>query len=113
MRRLLDASGETIKVFHGDDTDTFYIQERQDATDIARGNWEARKADTTYSKSRDLRLKARIDVATYNKWLNEGMPAYDKHERVKWINKKLREPEYQYLKTADGPDRFRVYGSGR
>lgn len=90
------------KRFAKEDTDGTHIRLEQDISQVLERNLQERNLNDGYSKSREFRRVARIPSAVQMKWLlEEGWDCY-KPECADKLMKKLNDPDWRYLRTADG-----------
>ena len=108
MRRLLDASGDVIQVFHYDETENRpVIQTWHDPTAIIEWNKAKKVADDGYNKARDLRHVARLPLGiVYQCLAKYGVEPktwmqWSKYERMGFYRKILLAPDYKDLRTVE------------
>ena len=109
MKRILDADGATVTIFHYDDaTDTTTIQRRQDCESIVEWNKKMQTLNDGYSPSREFRRVASIPLTEFERWLAaDGLTFQDYYqqmtskERAKYRAKKLL--EHSAFRTSPGP----------
>jgi hypothetical protein len=78
------------------------IRLTQDVGALLDQNREMAKHNDGYSESRDIRRVARIPAIVRQKWLlEEGWDCMDPENEVK-LARKLNDPDYLYLRTAEG-----------
>jgi hypothetical protein len=104
MKRLLDASGGTIKTFHHSD-DTVTIQESQDVEPILEHNKRLQTENDGYSPSRDLRRVASIPSVVLMKWCQEAgisMLSFMRQpkEYRAWLRRKIYDRDNYMFLTA-------------
>lgn len=74
----------------------------QDTTDIIARNRAMANENDGYTKSREMRRVASIPYVLIQKWLHEeGWDALDP-DNTDRLARKLNDPDYAYLRTADG-----------
>lgn len=100
MRRLLDHRGDVVSVFHSFADDEVAVETKQDCEPILDENRVARSLGNQ-SSDWGLRRVASIPSVIYEQWLKEGMPAHDKAERMRFIRRKLQDPNWKNLLTDE------------
>lgn len=109
MRRLLDANGDTIQVFHYDESeDKAVIETRQDPTAILDNNARLRGMNDGYNKARDFKRIASIPdtiiyqcLAKYGVEARTWMQAWTKHERMAFYKRIYQDPDYAHVRTVE------------
>lgn len=108
MRRLLDANGDTIQVFHYDESeDKAVIELTQDPTAILDHNSRLRGMNDGYNKSRDLKRVASIPLGIIYQCLAKyGVEArtwmqWSKYERAGFYRRIYQDPDYAHVRTAE------------
>jgi len=85
---------------NADGSTTFAASQANDP--ILDYNQKLRTENDGYSPSRELRRVASIPMALIYKWKHEeGWDAFDPEHADK-LKQKLNDPDYAYLRTADG-----------
>lgn len=101
--RLISRHGQVENRFHSFGEDEIAFEMFQDCQPVLDSNKDARNNFSSAAEKRandwNFRRLASIPHTLYHEWLKEGMPPYDKRERMKFIKRKLRDPNYQYLLT--------------
>lgn len=103
MRRLLDADGGVVSVWHEDGSDE-HIEYKEDVERQIEFNKAMRSANKDVWKSANGELAAIIPPIFWIKWMNEvgaDILKWPKHETSKFLKKKLNDPDYRWLKTQD------------
>lgn len=122
MRRLLDADGGVVKIFHHDDsTDLSYVQTWHDPTAILDNNSRLRGMNDGYNKARDFKRIASIPfgiiyqcLAKYGVEPRTWMQ-WSKHERAAFYKRIAFDPDYAHVRTSEtsgqNKARFQVRGA--
>jgi hypothetical protein len=102
-RRHLLTSAAGVRYTWEDQADgTYLIHGTQDLTDVLDDNKAKANHNDGYSKSREMRRVAHIPFIIRNKWMaEEGWDCFD-HENADLLMRKLNDPDWRYLRTADG-----------
>jgi hypothetical protein len=116
MGKLLDAHGGIIKTFHTDEmTGVNTIVETQDVEPILNVNkYNQNSGHDGYSKDRTLRHFAEVPFNIIHKWMKEDqLPVHHyfkmpKDEKTKYIQKKMKDPDWQYLRAFWTPTNSRI-----
>lgn len=78
------------------------IHSTQEVAPILEWNKAAQTHNDGYTPSREMRRVASIPMALISKWLHEeGWDAFNPAHHDK-LMRKLNDPEYRYLRTAEG-----------
>ena len=106
-RRLLDAQGGIVSVFHYDEaTDRTIVSTHQDAEPILERNKQLQTLNDGYTPSRDMKRIASIPMNLAMKWVREAgisqadfwsWPGRDQNE---FFRKRYKSNEYQYVRTS-------------
>lgn len=106
MRRILDASGNVVSEFHYDETeDRTTIRRVQDCEPIVDHNKRLQSLNDGYNPDRSLKRIASIPLVVAEKWMNEdgiNWMALPKHEKRKYLARKLNDPQWRHLRTSAG-----------
>jgi hypothetical protein len=88
------------EAFYEEDGDRLIIKSTQDVESILAHN-RMLQADTTKTRTKEMRHVASIPNIIIEQWLKEGINIFQKEgwERAK---KKLNDPDYRYLRTDLG-----------
>lgn len=103
-KRLIDHDADTGESvwFESDGDDGFHLHHEQDCTPILNDNAVLRNTGLdAWRAGDDFRKEASIPNGLLMKWLAEEGIEFWKPEGMQRIVKKLNDPEYRYLKTAD------------
>jgi hypothetical protein len=85
---------------NGDGTST--ILSRQDVAPVLEANRQMARWNDGWSPSRELRRAAFIPNIIRDKWLNEeGWDAYRPDLYGEQLRRKLNDPDWRYLRTAE------------
>ena len=107
MKRLLDQHGGVISTFHYDpDGEKSTVETTQDVEPILERNKALQNQDDGYSPSREWRRIASIPLVVAQQWMKEdgvNWLALPRRERQIYLRRKLRDPQYRYLRTSAGP----------
>ena len=101
--KILDSHGGVVSEFHYDESeDKTTVNVVQDCEPIIEKN----KALQSESPDNVLgRRIASIPLVVVQKWMQEdgvNFLALPKHEKGKYLRRKLNDPEYRYLRTSGG-----------
>jgi hypothetical protein len=104
MKRLLDVQPDgLVEVFHYDEaTGRIAIEHLQNVTKLIAANKRAAAEGDGYSPSRDLREIAEIPAIILLKWMHEDGINYLDRNHFRGILRKLRDPDWAYLRTSPG-----------
>ena len=87
------------------------VETVQDVEPILEANKAAQSMGDGWTPSRDMRRVASIPLVIWEQWiletngrLHNGMT---KRERKRFVERKLKDPEYAFLRTADNTHRYR------
>lgn len=95
---------------YDEQTGVVTIKRQQDCTTVLSDNAEWRQSEQTWKKKEDRWLRyASIPLIVVEMWMAEGIDVFkaetDRHgrpnEHLKAVLKKLRDPDWQHLKTVD------------
>ena len=78
------------------------VRVSQDVAPALEANKTARNENDGYSKSRELRRVASIPASVGQKWLIEEGWWYQDPANADRLLKKLQDPDWSHLRTADG-----------
>lgn len=81
--------------------DEMALERVQDVEAILNNNKRLANEGKGYSPSRELRRVASIPLVIYEQWMQEDMPK-GKKDQAAWIKRKLRDPEWRFLRTSEG-----------
>ena len=105
MKRRLD-SGPVTSTFHYDEMeDKSIIHVEQDCEPIVERNKALQNETDGYNLDRDLKHIASIPLVIVQKWMQEdgvNFLALSKHERSKYLRRKLADPDNRFLRTSPG-----------
>ena len=105
MKRLLE-QGNVTSTFHYDEMeDTSHVRSVQDVEPILENNKALQTFNDGYSPSRDLKRIASIPLVIAQRWMKEdgiNWMTLPKHEKAKYLRRKLNDPEYSFLRTSGG-----------
>lgn len=106
MSRMRDlftsAGGVNYTIEDGDRPGESVIIGRQDASALLSENRAMANHNDGYSPSRELRRVARIPLHLIHQWkVEEGWDAFDP-DHADRLARKLNDPDYRYLRTAEG-----------
>lgn len=106
MKRLLDAEDGVVNTFHHDEmADTSYVRSVQDVEPILESNKALQTLNDGYSPSREMKRIASIPLVVAQKWMKEdgiNWMALPKHEKAKYLRRKLNDPNNRFLRTSGG-----------
>lgn len=102
---LLDKNGDMIQTFSYDDlADEVTIRTSQNVKPYLEEN-KRLQTENPYFQSRSAKRIASIPNHVTYKWLQEDgvyWPRLPKHEKRKYLARKLNDPDYRYLRTSEG-----------
>lgn len=98
MRRILGTGPVATEFMSFAEGEEMAIHRVQDVEPILDQNKRLQNDGTGWSPSRELKRKASIPLVVWELWLKEGMPEGGKEQRD-FINRKLRDPDYRWLRT--------------
>lgn len=103
-RRHLFTSGAGVSYdFEDTGNGEYLIHGTQDLTALLDRNRAMANHNDGYTPSHDMRRVATIPAIIRNKWLNEeGWDAYRPDLYGVELMRKLNDPDWRYLRTADG-----------
>lgn len=78
------------------------IRTSQDVAPVLERNKAAKNHNDGYSQGREMRRVATIPAAVGLKWLNEEGWWYQDPQYADRLMKKLNDPDWAHLRTADG-----------
>jgi len=106
VKRLLDADGGVVSTFHYDEgEETTTVSVAQDVEPILDANKAAQTLNDGYSPDRTLKRIASIPLVTVQQWMKDdgvNFLALPKHEKQKYLRRKLNDPDYRWLRTSQG-----------
>src|SRR3990167_9755618 len=105
MRKLFDAHGGTVSVFHDLNDGRVAFQQIQDVEPVIEDNKKLQTLNDGYSPSKDLRRVASVPKVVLLRWLREaGIPVRDfqkNHKRyAKWLRRKIYDRDNEMFLTA-------------
>jgi len=106
VKRLLDADGGVVSTFHYDeDGETTTVSVGQDVEPILEANKAAQTINDGYNEDRTLKRIASIPLVVVQQWMKEdgvNFLALPKHEKQKYLRRKLNDPDNRFLRTSPG-----------
>lgn len=103
---LIDSHDGVTTTFDYDEmTDTAIIQTTQDVSPILERNKKLQNEGKHRTKDKALQLAASIPSIVVHQWMiDDGVNwmALPKHEKTKYLRRKLNDPQYRYLKVSEG-----------
>jgi len=106
MWRRVDDHDGVITDFHFDEAeDRVIIRTGQDCAEILDHNRAMQGHTDGFSASRDFRRIASIPLNVLAQWSQEAgvdLNAMRKHDRIAFIKRKLRDPDWQHLRNSPG-----------
>lgn len=105
IRRLLDHRGDVVSEFHYDEMeDRSFIKAVQDCEPIIEDN-KRRQLDFIRRPGEWQRPIASIPVVIVEQWMREdgiNWMSLPKHEKTKYLRRKLNDPQWRHLRTSPG-----------
>lgn len=103
MALFLDRTTDGGAEFFDLDDDKITIRRSVDVEPRIEANKKLQGAGDGYTPSRDMRRIASIPLGVVEMWRTvDGINIYDRNH-WKAVMRKLRDPDWRWLKTVDGP----------
>lgn len=103
---LIDKHDGMVSTFEYDEmTDTAIVKQTQDVNPILERNKKLQNEGKHRTKDKALQLAASIPNIVVHQWMIEdgvNWLALPKHEKHKYLRRKLNDPQYRYLKVSEG-----------
>ena len=103
---LLDKDGNIISTAHYDEMkDELTVNRVQDVEPILEENKALQSLNNGYNQSRSMKRIASIPNVVAEQWMREdgiNWMSLPKHEKRRYLQRKLNSNEYRYLRTSEG-----------
>ncbi len=106
MKTIMDSDGNIVSEFHYDEMQDLSVVRRiQDCEPIVENNKQLQSLNSGYTADRSMKRIASIPLVVAEKWIVEdgvNWMALPKHEKMKYLRRKLNDPQWRYLRTSEG-----------